>query len=155
MEVENEARLREMEEIRSELTERGEIQRIWEERISKEKERGPQVENDLHAALLELEKEKMAQTEDRAEYMKEKAALEYQQQLLFSLKKEVDDMHDRLASERANFLAEKESLDKLSADLHNQRDAMVEAKSILEAEKEALRILRLVNSDHLYHRLRF
>ena len=90
----------------------------------------------------------MILNEGLAEYMKEKTALDYRLQLLCSLRKEVDEMYDRLATERANIFVEQQSLDKLLADLRNQQDAVVEAKSILEAEKEALRILRSVNPDY-------
>lgn len=145
LEAEYQSRLAEMEEIRTELIRRGEIQRIWDERFNKEKERGVEVERDFQAALLVLEKEKIAHKEALAEYMKQKAALDYQRQLLSSLRKEVDGMYDRLAIDRANILNEQRSLDEQSADLYNQQDAIVEAKSILEAEKEALRIVRLVN----------
>lgn len=80
--------------------------------------------------------------ESIAEYTKQKAALDYQQQLLHSLREEVDVMYHKLANERANILAEQQSSEKLFNEVRAQQDAIVEAKSILEAEKEALRMLR-------------
>lgn len=142
LEVEHQSRLAEMEEIRDELMRRGEIPRIWEERFSKEKEREFEVERDCQLALLELENERMTRNKGAAEYMKRKAALDYQQQLLSVLRKEVDEMCERLATHRADVSAEQQSLDVLLADLHSKQNAITEAKSMLEAEKEALRILR-------------
>ncbi|XP_010905878.1 uncharacterized protein [Elaeis guineensis] len=141
LEAEDLSRQAEMEEIRSELLHRGEIQSFWEERLNKEQDRGIEVEKDLQVALFDLE-EKMAQDESFDDYLKEKAALDCQQQLLLSLTEEVDGVYGRLATERANITAEQESLEKLYVDLCGKQDAIREAKSILEAEKEAIQILR-------------
>ena len=81
LEAENQSRLAEMEEIRSEWIRSGEIQSTWEERLNKEKERGYEAERDSQLVLFEVEKEKMVRNEGLAEYM-EKTALDYQQQLL-------------------------------------------------------------------------
>lgn len=142
LEAESQSRLAEMEDIRFEIIQRGEIQQLWEEKLKIERERGVEVERDFQIALLDLEEEKEAQNESRAEYMKQKAALDYQQQLLHTLREEVDAMYLKLASERANLLAEQQSLEKQFAEARAQQDAIVEAKSILEAEKAALRMLR-------------
>lgn len=142
IEAENLSRQAEMEEIRSELLHRGEIQSFWEERLNKEQDRGIRVEKDLQVALFDLEKEKMDLDESFDDYLKEKAALDCQQQLLLSLREEVDGVYGRLATERANITAEQESLEELYVDLCSRQDAIREAKSILEAEKEAIQILR-------------
>lgn len=142
LEAENQSRLADIEEIRSEITRRGEIQRIWEEKLKIERERGSEVERDFQIALLELEEEKTAREESLVDHMKQKAALDYQQLLLHSLREEVDVMYHKLANERANVLAEQPYLEKLSAEVRAQQEAIIEAKSILEAEKEALRVLR-------------
>ncbi|KAK1299276.1 hypothetical protein QJS10_CPB14g00192 [Acorus calamus] len=142
LEAENSSRQAEMEEIRSELLRRGEIKRVWEEKMDKEKARGLEVQRDCVAALIQLENEKVIRDADLADHMKQKAALDCQQQLLFGLKEEVDEMRERLTAEKANFDAEQWSLKQLTVDLVEKQDAILEAKSILEAEKEALRILR-------------
>ncbi|KAJ6792823.1 Uncharacterized protein M6B38_237550 [Iris pallida] len=142
LEAENQSRLAEMEEIRFEIIQRGEIQKLWEEMLKIEREHRIEVERDFQIALLDLEEEREAQNESRDEYMKQKAALDYQQQLLHSLREEVDVMYLKLASERAHLLAEQPSLEKLLTEARAQQDAIVKAKSILEAEREALRMLR-------------
>ncbi|XP_008782374.2 uncharacterized protein LOC103701932 isoform X1 [Phoenix dactylifera] len=142
LEAENLSRQAEMEEIRSELLHRGEIQSFWEERLNKEQDRGIEVEKEHQAALFDLEKEKVAQDESLDDYLKEKAALDCRQQLLLSLREEVDGVYEKLATERANIMVEQESLEKLYVDLCSKQDAIRDAKSILEAEKEAIQILR-------------
>ncbi|KAK1280558.1 hypothetical protein QJS04_geneDACA002903 [Acorus gramineus] len=142
LEAETSSRQGEMEEIRSELLRRGEIKRVWEEKMDKEKARGLEVQRDCVAALIQLENEKVIRDADLADYMKQKAALDCQQQLLLGLKEEIDEMRERLTAEKANFDAEQWSLKQLTVDLVEKQDAILEAKSILEAEKEALRILR-------------
>ncbi|XP_064949845.1 uncharacterized protein LOC103976132 isoform X1 [Musa acuminata AAA Group] len=142
LEAENISRLQEAEEIRCELVQRGDIQRFWEEKLAKEQERHFEVEKDLEVIFLDLEDEKASLDGRLAEYAKEKAALDCQQHLLQCLKDEVEGMNDKLASERANFISEQQSLERFSADLCGKKDGIVEAKSILEAEIEATRILR-------------
>ena len=53
LEAEDLSRQAEMEEIRSELLHRGEIQSFWEERLNKEQDRGIEVEKDLQVALFD------------------------------------------------------------------------------------------------------
>lgn len=142
LEAEKLARFVEMEEIRSELIRRGDIQRYWEEKLSKEKDHVLLAERDLDAVLLDLEKEKRSRDASIDVYTKAKAALDCQQQLLFRLREEVGGMNDRIISERTNLVNEQQGLEKLSASLCEKQDAILEAKSILEAEKEALQILR-------------
>ncbi|KAJ0962795.1 hypothetical protein J5N97_027917 [Dioscorea zingiberensis] len=142
LEAENISRLAEMEEIRAEFIERGEIPRFWEEKLNNEKERVLEAEKDFHVAFCDLENEKMVLDEDLADYMKEKAALDSQYQLLLRLREEVDEMRDKLSTEKASYMLEKESLAKLSTDLHEKLEAICERKSVLEAEKEAIQILR-------------
>lgn len=142
LEAENSSRLAEMEEIGAELIQRGEIQSYWDEKLKKEIDREIEAEKDLQTALDELEKEKLAQEESRASYLKERAALDCQKQLLSALREEVDGLCDKLSAERANVMAEQLNLEKLHDDMRSKQDAIIEAKSILEAEKEALYILR-------------
>lgn len=51
-------------------------------------------------------------------------------------------MSERLESEKTNFLAEQKDLEIVSIDLKAKQEEIIEVKSILEAEIEALRILR-------------
>lgn len=142
LEAEKASRLAEMEEIRSEFIERGEIPRFWEEKLNKEKERVLEAEKNFQVALHDLEIEKKTLDEDLAEYMKEKAALDSQCQSLLRLREEVDGIRDKLSTERASYIVEKESLAKQLTDLLENLEAISERKSKLEAEKEATQILR-------------
>uniref|UniRef100_A0A1D1YGJ8 Reticulocyte-binding protein 2 a n=1 Tax=Anthurium amnicola TaxID=1678845 RepID=A0A1D1YGJ8_9ARAE len=142
LEVENASRLVEMEDIHHEIICRGEIQRFWEEKLNTENIRGLETQNDYLAALNELNKEKMALDEDLADHIKERTALDCQKQLLICLKEEVRQLQGRLAKERVNLLTEQEIMEKECIELCNRQDVIAEAKSILEVEKEALRILR-------------
>ncbi|KAJ7943222.1 S-layer domain containing protein [Quillaja saponaria] len=142
IEAESSARQAEAECIRSELLERGYIQRFWEEKFDEEKIRGCDVEKLYHDAISDLEQAKLAQHKIFAEYLNEKAAMDCQRQLLFSLKEEVHEMSAKLASERVTYVDEKQNLKHLLSDLENKQEEMLNTKSTLEAEKEALQILR-------------
>ncbi|MQL82807.1 hypothetical protein Taro_015285 [Colocasia esculenta] len=142
LEAENASRSAEMEDIRHEIMCRGEIERFWEEKLNEEKIRGLEVQNKYLAALNELNEERMALEKDRADHTKESVALDCQGQLLVSLKEEVKQLQAMLINERASLLAEQESLESEYVELRNRQEATAEAKSILEVEKEALRILR-------------
>ncbi|KAJ1386670.1 hypothetical protein SESBI_40595 [Sesbania bispinosa] len=144
IEAENSARQAEAEEIRSELLSRGDIQKFWDEKLSEEKNHGFDVERFYHEAVSNLEEEKINQDKINAEYLKEKAAMDCQKQLLVSLKKEVDEISEKLESERAEFVDEKHIVQKLLKDLEFKHEQMLDTKSTLEAEKEALQILRKV-----------
>ncbi|BBG94428.1 hypothetical protein Prudu_002710 [Prunus dulcis] len=140
--AENSARKAEMEDIRSELLDREDIQRFWNDKLNEEKTRGLEVEKAYLAALSDLEQEKILQEKNFAEILKEKAAMECQRQLLLSLKEEVNEISEKLASERSTYVAEKCDLQDMLSDLETKQESMLDAKSILEAEIEAIRILR-------------
>ncbi|KDP29353.1 hypothetical protein JCGZ_18274 [Jatropha curcas] len=142
LEAENSSRQVAMEEIRSELLEKGDIERFWNEKMNEERTRAFEVQKLYVAALHDLEHEKTVQVKDLAEHFKEKAAMECQRHLLLSLKEEVDEMSERLASERAVYVAEQSNLQELLGELQNKQDAILDSKSVLEAEIEAIRILR-------------
>lgn len=142
IEAENSARLAEAEEIRSELLSRGDIQRFWDEKLNKEKIRGFEVERLYHMEVKNLQDEEINQDKIYAEYLKEKAAMDCQKQLLLSLKKEIDEISEKLASERVIYLDERHVVQKLLKDLEFKHEEMLDTKSTLEAEKEALQILR-------------
>lgn len=89
-----------------------------------------------------IDQQKTVQENILAEYMKEKAALDCQKQLLFSLKEEIDDMFERLEIERAKYIDEQQSVQNMRGDLQAKYDGLLDTKSILEAEIEAVRILR-------------
>ncbi|PKA65556.1 hypothetical protein AXF42_Ash005890 [Apostasia shenzhenica] len=142
LEAEELSRLAEMEEIRSDFILQGVIQKHWEEKLSEEKNRTLQVDMDLKNALFNLELEKTANDDKLVDYMKDKTGLECQQQLLFNLKEEVDEMSQKLGSEKASFIVEKQNLENLLKDFQEEREAIFETKSVLESEKEAVKILR-------------
>lgn len=142
LESESSARKAEIEDIRLELVERGDIQRSWDRKRTEEKERLIKVEQLYLAAVSDLGEEKIVQEKLFSEYLKEKASIDCQRQLLLGLKEEVDGMTEKLASERSICEAEQSELHNMRADLQNQLEGMLDTKSVLEAEKEALRILR-------------
>ncbi|KAL5722303.1 hypothetical protein ACHQM5_005841 [Ranunculus cassubicifolius] len=142
LEMENSSMLAEMEEIRSELLLRGEIPKFWEERIDQMKAYGQEVKKNYDAAVSVLEQEKILRAQSLSDNLKERATLDCQRKLISNIEEEVHEMSGRLISERADFVVEKKDLEKMSSELRAKLDGMTEAKSILEAEKEALRMLR-------------
>lgn len=140
--AENSARQAEAEEIRSELLRRGDIQKFWDEKLNEEKSRGSDVERHYVDALNNLEQEKANSDKIYAEYLKEKAAMDCQKQLLLTLKKEVDEMSETLVSERDAYIDEKCTVQQLLRDLESKHEEILDTKSTLEAEKEALQIMR-------------
>ncbi|KAK1552578.1 hypothetical protein Q3G72_019496 [Acer saccharum] len=101
LEAERSSKQAEMEEIRSELLDRGDIIRSWDEKLNEERTRGSEVEKLYASACHDLEQELIVQEKDCAVLLKEKAAMDCQRQLLLNLKEEVDEMSERLESERA------------------------------------------------------
>ncbi|XP_059648625.1 uncharacterized protein LOC132294692 [Cornus florida] len=142
LEAENFLKKNAMDEIRSELLDRGDIPRYWNGKLEDERTRGCEVERAHLAAVHEFEQEKIVQENTLAEYLKEKAALDCQKHLLFSLKEEVNEMSERLECERAKYMDERHNLQDMLSDLQMKQEALLDAKSILEAEIEALRILK-------------
>ncbi|CAN6451480.1 unnamed protein product [Victoria cruziana] len=132
----------ELQEIRSELMLKGDIERFWEEKVSQEKARGAIVGRHLMEVMAALEEERRNQEDGWPEFLKEQAALDCQQKLLTNLKVEVDDMSNMLMSEKEKFLIEQINLEEQFAESLARKDAVVEAKSVLEAEIEAVRIFR-------------
>ena len=142
LEMESSSRRAEMKEIKSELLEKRDIQRFWDEKLDEERTRGFEVEKLYFSAVQDLEQEKIIQEKWAAESLKEKAAMDCQRQLLSSLKEEVAEMSDRLASERTMYVTEQSKLQDMLSGLQSKQEGILDAKSILEAEIEALRILR-------------
>ncbi|KAK6280725.1 hypothetical protein POUND7_014550 [Theobroma cacao] len=142
LETESSSRRAEMKEIKSELLEKGDIQRFWDEKLNEERTRGIEVEKLYFSAAQDLELEKIFQEKWSAESLKEKAAMDCQRQLLSSLKEEVAEMSGRLASERTMYEAEQSKLHAMLSGLQSKQERILDAKSILETEIEALRILR-------------
>ncbi|KAF5727769.1 hypothetical protein HS088_TW22G01466 [Tripterygium wilfordii] len=142
LEAELYSRQAEMEVIRTELLDRGDIQAFWDEKLQEVKIRGSEVENIYLAAVHELEQEKIVQEKIFAEHLKENAAMDCQRQLLLRLKEEVNEMSERLASERVIYVSEKCNLQEVLTELQTKQEGLLDTKSILEAENEALRILR-------------
>jgi hypothetical protein len=142
LEAESSARQAQMEDIRSELLDEGEIQRFWDQKLIEEKTHGLEVEKVYFAAVSDLEQEKFVQEKFFAEYLKEQAAMDCQRQLFLSLKEEVAEMSEKLASERTMYISELHILQDMFSDLQTKQEGLLDTKSILGAEKEALRILR-------------
>ncbi|GLT91744.1 hypothetical protein SLE2022_096170 [Rubroshorea leprosula] len=142
LESENVSRQAEMEEMRSELLDRGEIQRFWHEKLNEGRNHGVEVEKHYLSAINELEQEKTVQEKYFADSLKEKAVMDCQKQLLFSLKEEINDLSERLASERRIYVTEQCKLQDMLSDLQSRQEGMLDTKSMLKAEIEALRTLR-------------
>ncbi|KAI4386449.1 hypothetical protein MLD38_004380 [Melastoma candidum] len=131
-----------MDEIKNGLLERGDIKKYWDEKLKGEETRGSEVEKDYLSAIDALQQEKLIHEKKLQEHMKEKAALDCQKQLILSLEEEVDEMSERLGSERSSFVAEQCWVQDMISELQTKQEGMLDTKSVLEAEKEALRILR-------------
>ena len=144
LEAENQSRLSAIGEIMEELTNRGDIKQYWEGKMRKEQDRELEVDKHLQDVLHELANERTDREKEIAVLLKERKALECQNQELVCLRSEVDGMYDRLAMESLEVMADEENLEKLSSDVSSRHQAVTEAKSFLEAEKEALTMLRYV-----------
>ncbi|OMO90187.1 hypothetical protein CCACVL1_07479 [Corchorus capsularis] len=141
LETESSSRRVEMKEIKSELLEKGDIQRFWDQKLDEERTCGLELEKLYYSALQDLEQEKIVQEKWAAESLKEKAAMDCQRQLVSSLKEEVAEMSERLASERTMYVMEQSKLQDMLHGLQTKQEGIFDSKSILEAEIEALRIL--------------
>ncbi|KAK8604191.1 hypothetical protein V6N13_042453 [Hibiscus sabdariffa] len=142
LEMESSLKRAEMKEIKSELLERGEIQSFWIEKLDEERARGSEVEKLYFSAVQDLEQEKIVQEKFAADSLKEKAAMDCQRQLVSSLKEDVAEMSDRLASERAMYITERSKLQDMFSGLQSRLEGILDTKSILEAEIEAIKILK-------------
>nr|XP_043613836.1 uncharacterized protein LOC122585777 [Erigeron canadensis] len=142
LEAEKSSREFAMKEIKSELLERGDIQRFWEKKLEDEHTRFLEVEAAYLEALKELEHRKIDHDNAIAAYLKEKAALDCQKQLLSSLKKEIEEMNQKLAYERTDYVDEQHKIRSKVSGLEVKYEKILDSKAILEAELEALRILR-------------
>ena len=142
LEMESYSRRAETKEIKSELLKKGDIQKFWDEKLDEERTRCFEVQKLYFSAVQDLEQEKIIQEKWAAESLKEKAAMDCQRQLLSSLKEEVAEMSDRLASERTMYVTEQSKLQDMLSGLQSTQEGILDAKSILEAEIESLWILR-------------
>ncbi|KAG2603786.1 uncharacterized protein LOC120669611 isoform X2 [Panicum virgatum] len=142
LEAENQAHLSAIAEIMEELISKGDIQQQWEEKMKKEQQRAFEVDKDLQHVLHELAIEKTGREREVEDLLKEKAALECQNQELINLRSEIDGMYDTLATENAKVMADQQNLENLLSDVTSKHQAVNEAKSHFEAEKEALTMLR-------------
>lgn len=142
LEAESFSQKAEMEEIRSELLEKGEIKHFWDDKLQVERSRGVEMEELYLSRVGELEQEKVAQQKWFAERLKEKAAIDCQKQLLHSLREDIDEMSQRLTSDKSVYLDEHSKLQEMLSDLQSKLESLLDKRSILEAEIEALRILR-------------
>ncbi|WCJ24636.1 hypothetical protein M5689_006580 [Euphorbia peplus] len=142
LEAENSLRQTALKEIRCELLDKGDIERFWNEKMDEQRSYREEIQKLYITALHDLEQEKMVQEKTSAEFLKENAAMDCQKQLLQSLKREVDEMSERLESERAMYMSEQCSVQELLTELQTKQEGTLDTKSILEAEIEAIKILR-------------
>ncbi|XAR65377.1 hypothetical protein NMG60_11009477 [Bertholletia excelsa] len=142
LDAEDSSRRKAMEDIKSDLLNRGDIQKYWDMKLEEEKAHMFEVERAYHAALYDLEQEKIVQKNTLGEYLKEKAAMDCQRQLLSSLNDEVNEMSERLAIEKVKYEDEQRNLQDTLIEVQAKLEGAHDAKSILEAEIEALQILR-------------
>ncbi|KAG6396666.1 hypothetical protein SASPL_142821 [Salvia splendens] len=142
LEAEKLAKEIELKELMTEILERGDIKEYWEQKMEKERKRGLEVELEYRSAIMALEEERVAQENGSAELVKQKAALECQEQLLSSIKAEGTEMSEILSVEKAKYDDELRGIQETRHDLQAKYEELIDAKSILEAEIEALRILR-------------
>ncbi|CAM8953444.1 unnamed protein product [Rhodiola kirilowii] len=142
LEAEKYARELEIDEIRSELLERGEINKFWDQKLNEEYGRRCSIKKYHLDILDELEQEKVAQEIFLVQHTKEKSAMDCQWQLILSLKDEISETTKRIESERVTCAAEQQSLQNMRAELQSKLEAVLDAKSVLEAEKQAVTILR-------------
>ncbi|KAL9225993.1 hypothetical protein vseg_001854 [Gypsophila vaccaria] len=142
LETEESSRIVAKEEIKQELLERGDIERYWAEKIQEEKDRGVELEQIYIDAINNLEQEKTVQESAFNGFLREKAAMDCQKQLLNRLKEEVSKLSEKLISERVAQVAEVENIQILRHKLQIKNEGVLDAKSLLESEIEALRILR-------------
>lgn len=132
----------ELRELRREILERGEIKQYWEKKMEEERNRRVEMDMEYHSAIKALEEEKSLQESGSAELVKQKAALECQEQLLSSLEAELKEMSERLSLDKAKYIEELSGIQDTRHELQAKYEELLDAKSILEAEIEALRILR-------------
>ncbi|KFK35068.1 hypothetical protein AALP_AA5G231200 [Arabis alpina] len=142
LEAESFSQKAEMEEIKSELLENGEIKHFWDVKLQVEKSRGVEMEELYLSRVSELEQEKTAQLKWFAERLKEKTAIECQKQLLRSLREDIDEMSQRLTTDKSVYLDEHSKLQEMLSELQSKLESLLDKRPILEAEVEALRILR-------------
>ncbi|RAL40179.1 hypothetical protein DM860_008319 [Cuscuta australis] len=143
LEEERSSRLETMEKIKQELVDRGEIQRFWQNKMEEEKCLSQEANTAYLAALKDLDRAKVDMESARVELVKQKAALDCQKQMLSSIEKEVEEMSGTLASQGPICLEEeRRDLQVVLGDLQDEYDHKRDSKSVLEAEVEALRILR-------------
>lgn len=131
-----------MQEIRSELLEKGDIKQNWDKKMEEERIRGLRVEKAYLAVISDLEKEKTVKQKIADAFLNQKVALDCQKQILYNLKEEVNEMSGRLTAEKAKYIDERSNIATSLSDMLLKYEGLLDAKSILEAEIEALRILR-------------
>ncbi|KAG9450102.1 hypothetical protein H6P81_010067 [Aristolochia fimbriata] len=142
LEAESYAKQVEIESIKSELLQRGEIQRFWDGKLNEEKAWELVVEREYLVASLDLEKEKLNQDKSLPDILSEEAALDCRKQHLARTTEEVKKMYERINFEKANLESEQQSLVELRKDLQARQKGLDDAKIVMGAEIAALQSLR-------------
>jgi tRNA G37 N-methylase Trm5 len=141
IEVETRLKLSEMEDIKRELAKKGEIEKFWKARIELEREKEIKSQEALENVLLDLREQKESE-EGLSENMKEKIALDGERAILLGLKREIDELSDRVINENNQVTSEKLSIEKIYLDVDGKYESLIETKSRLEGEREAVHVLR-------------
>ncbi|XP_078429155.1 SLH domain protein isoform X2 [Wolffia australiana] len=140
--MEEAARRTQTEEIRQLIISGGEMFNPWAEKVNEQRARRQKFHEDYQSTLTFIGEEKDAFNSQLTRHIREQAALDCQNQLLAQLREEVDQLTCRLAEEGASLLSEREALAAKAIASRRHADEVAEAKSVLEVEREALRILR-------------
>ncbi|KAJ4773561.1 oxidoreductase/transition metal ion-binding protein [Rhynchospora pubera] len=142
IELETRLKLSEMKDIKRELNQKGEIEKFWKAKIEMEQEREIKSQDALESALFELRREMKEKEEGLFKNMKEKIALEGERTVLLGLKREIDELSERVNNEKKQVMHEKGNVDKIYVGINGKYELLVEKKSRLEAEKEVVHVLR-------------
>jgi tRNA G37 N-methylase Trm5 len=142
IEVEIRLKLSEMEDIKRELAKKGEIKKFWKAGIELEREKEIKSQEALENVLLDLRREQKEREEGLSENMKEKIALDGERPILLGLKREIDELSDRVINENNRVTSEKLSIEKIYLDVNGKYESLIETKSRLEGEREAVHVLR-------------
>ncbi|KAJ4778125.1 oxidoreductase/transition metal ion-binding protein [Rhynchospora pubera] len=118
IELETRLKLSEMEDIKRELNQKGEIEKFWKAKIEMEQERDIKSQDALESALFELRREMKEKEEGLSENMKEKIALEGERTFLLGLKREIDELSERVNNEKKQVMHEKGNVDKIYVDIN-------------------------------------
>eukprot|EP00252_Welwitschia_mirabilis_P011034 TRINITY_DN24818_c0_g1_i1.p1 TRINITY_DN24818_c0_g1~~TRINITY_DN24818_c0_g1_i1.p1 ORF type:complete len:603 (-),score=124.65 TRINITY_DN24818_c0_g1_i1:233-2041(-) len=147
VEAENSTRQAIIQDILSEMTLKGEIRSRWEKDLSHAKYQQIEAEKKLEFALSELENARTERQKKLPFIVKENAKLEYERKFLTSLKREINELKEKMSQEETEILLEKHRMEKCLKETQLKVENLVHAKYNAEAKREALRLYRLGLED--------